>query len=286
MAKNNIVFNMSLEQYNKKYHNHRYRLIKFNKKEVEEFDKKHNRNDKCLLATRKWALIGDAYYEIPRAPRFTWFRNLHVGIQIGTCVLAAGAVAGGAFGIYAAVKSNKSTFTGEVDELQWKAAMDKIMLKNETRNLKCVMAISISGINMNCNFYLDKNIEKYTNTIDGVARPDCFTKRIGQNEYQTTSDRGLSWTSTTSFYFDASNFSPSNVITEYYDYKNLFTLKDGVYECKMQQATKVNVVTIKFSSNNTIGEFNWFDSGEGATGLNINIALSDYGSVSIPDFPQ
>jgi len=93
MRKNHIITNLSLEQYNKKYRNRRYRLVKFTKKEVEDFDKKHERNDKCVLATRKWALIGDTYYEIPRAPRFTWFRNLNTGVQIATSIVLAGGVA-------------------------------------------------------------------------------------------------------------------------------------------------------------------------------------------------
>jgi len=96
MNNKNIIFNLTLEQYNRRYKNRRQHLVIFTKKEVEDFDKKHNRNDKCLLATRKWALIGDTYYEIPRAPRYTWFRNLNAGVQIGTCILGIGAITAGA----------------------------------------------------------------------------------------------------------------------------------------------------------------------------------------------
>jgi len=38
---NNIITNRTLEQYNKKYRNRRYRLLKITKKEVEDFDKKN-----------------------------------------------------------------------------------------------------------------------------------------------------------------------------------------------------------------------------------------------------
>jgi len=93
MGKQNIFTNYSLEGYNKKFHNRRNRLLKFTKKEVEDFDKKNNSNEKFLLKNRKWAYIDGTYYEIPKAPRFTWFRNLHAGVQVGACVLAAGVVA-------------------------------------------------------------------------------------------------------------------------------------------------------------------------------------------------
>jgi len=91
---NNISFNHTLEEYNKKYRNRRYRLLKITKKEVEDFDKKNPTNIKgYLLKDRKWWLIGDTYYEIPRPIRYTWFRNLNAACQVGTCVLAAGVVA-------------------------------------------------------------------------------------------------------------------------------------------------------------------------------------------------
>jgi len=94
MSKKNIISNISLESYNKKYRNRKYRLVKYTKKEVEDFDKKYPSDiTNRLLYGRKWAYINGTYYEIPRPIRFSWFRNLHAGVQVGTCVLAAGIVA-------------------------------------------------------------------------------------------------------------------------------------------------------------------------------------------------
>jgi len=104
MENKNIIFNCALEQYNKKYRNRRHRLLKYTKKDVEEFDKKYGHYsydgktkalnfNKFLLKKRKWALIGDTYYEIPKPVRFTWFRNLSAGVQAITCLVGAGVVA-------------------------------------------------------------------------------------------------------------------------------------------------------------------------------------------------
>jgi len=96
MKKKDVIFNFTLEQYNKKYRNRRHRLIKYTKKQIEEFDEKyghyeHNKKtynlktNHYLLKNRKWALIGDTYYEIPKPIRFTWFRNLRTCVQIAIC---------------------------------------------------------------------------------------------------------------------------------------------------------------------------------------------------------
>jgi len=103
MENKNIIFNYTLEQYNKKYRNRRHRLLKYTKKQVEEFDKQYGHfiynnktynleNSKYLLKDRKWALIGDSYYEIPRPVRYTWFRNLNAGVQAISCLVGAGVV--------------------------------------------------------------------------------------------------------------------------------------------------------------------------------------------------
>jgi len=103
----NIIFNKKLEEYNKKYRNGRYKLLKYTKKEVEQYDKIANQTIKTknyLLKGRKWALIGDTYYEIPKAPRALWFRNMNAGVKAATCALVGGAAIGGAgYGIYVAV---------------------------------------------------------------------------------------------------------------------------------------------------------------------------------------
>jgi len=104
MDNKNIIFNCTLDQYNKKYRNRRYRLLKYTKKQVEDFDKQYGHyifNSKTytlefnnyLLKDRKWALIGDTYYEIPKPIRYTWFRNLSAGVQAISCLVGAGVVA-------------------------------------------------------------------------------------------------------------------------------------------------------------------------------------------------
>jgi len=92
MSKEKNVIACSLESYNKKYRNRKHRLLKYTKKEVEQFDKANKTKD-YLLRGHKWALIKDTYYEIPKAPRLTWFRNLNAAAQAGICVLGAGVVA-------------------------------------------------------------------------------------------------------------------------------------------------------------------------------------------------
>lgn len=91
----NISFKYSLESYNKKYRNRREKILKYTKKQVEDFDKKYQgKVDKnYLLKGRKWALIGDTYYEIPQAPTLKWYRNLSTGAQVGICALLGGGVA-------------------------------------------------------------------------------------------------------------------------------------------------------------------------------------------------
>lgn len=89
----NIVLKHTLEEYTKKYCNRRYRLIKYTVSQVEEFDKKYPTNIKhYLLSKRKFWLIGDTYYEVPKAPRLTWFRNLNSAVQLTTCLLGAGII--------------------------------------------------------------------------------------------------------------------------------------------------------------------------------------------------
>jgi len=88
--------NYTLEQYNKKYRNRREKILKVSKKEVEEFNKKNPSMPKdYLLRNKKWTLIGDTYYQIPRCPSFSWFRNLHMAFQIGAYVLLTGAAVTG-----------------------------------------------------------------------------------------------------------------------------------------------------------------------------------------------
>jgi len=93
MEKKNVIFNHTLEQYNKKYKNRKHRLVKFTKSQVEEFDRLHKTNGGYLLKGRKWCLIKDTYYEIPKPIRFTWFRNLNAGVQTAVCLLGAGVIA-------------------------------------------------------------------------------------------------------------------------------------------------------------------------------------------------
>jgi len=93
MGNKNIIFNHTLEQYNKKYKNRNYRLLKYTKKELQDFAKRNNCEKEYLLKNHTWWFINNTYYEIPKPIRFTWFRNLNAGIQTGVCLLGAGVVA-------------------------------------------------------------------------------------------------------------------------------------------------------------------------------------------------
>lgn len=99
----NIVLGKTLEEYNQKYKNRKHRLIKYSEEQVFMFDKNNGyyvydkekktlRFNKYLLKGRTWWLISNTYYEVPRVPTLTWFRNLNTACQIGTCVLLGGVV--------------------------------------------------------------------------------------------------------------------------------------------------------------------------------------------------
>jgi len=103
MRKNkNVYLNHTLLEYNKKYRNYTHALLKYTKKQVEDFDKQYSHytynnksyplNNNYLLESRKWWLINDTYYEVPKAPRLVWFRNLNSSIQIGISILGIGGV--------------------------------------------------------------------------------------------------------------------------------------------------------------------------------------------------
>jgi len=134
MIKKNIISNITLEQYNKKYRNRRYRLLKLNKNQIEDFDKKNKINNKYLLKGRKWALIEDNYYEIPKAPRLTWFRNLNGGLQFLSCLLGAGIIATAAT-LPFVLNSNKGSI---VNEKQWIDAFEMVLDDTKERNVTLV----------------------------------------------------------------------------------------------------------------------------------------------------
>lgn len=95
MGKSNIVIGKSLEQYKSKYKNYKKHLYSFTKKEVEELDKQAGTiGAKWALRKHKWMLIGDTYYQIPRAPRLMWFKGLSGGAKLATCLITLGVVGG------------------------------------------------------------------------------------------------------------------------------------------------------------------------------------------------
>jgi len=128
-----ITKKLTLEEYNKKYRNRNYKLLKHTKKEIEEFDKKNNSTSNLLLRGRKWVLIKDTYYEIPRPIRFTWFRNLNAGVQVATVVVLGGLIATAA--VLPPVLHNMFSFNGVVTEEGWKSALENIVNISEKRNL-------------------------------------------------------------------------------------------------------------------------------------------------------
>lgn len=119
---------MTLEQYNKKYRNRSEYLIKLKKSEADAYNRKfeHVVGNQYLFNGRKWQLIGDTYYQIPRPISFTWFRNLHAGVQVATCALLGAIVVGGAAtplilnylnGDYIVVDSKEVIFTYSKDDV-------------------------------------------------------------------------------------------------------------------------------------------------------------------------
>jgi len=107
--KSNILPTIKLDEYKKKYRHRTFKLLKYTKKDVEAFDKANNTKD-FLLQGRYWTLIGDTYYEIPKAPRLTWFRNLNAAAQAGICVLGAGVVATAVAVPLTVINANKPNF--------------------------------------------------------------------------------------------------------------------------------------------------------------------------------
>lgn len=84
--KNYMVYKCyTLEEYNEKFRNCRSKLLHYKKSFIDGFDKEYGTNTlkkrEYLLHNRNWTIIGDSYYEIPKAPRWAWFRNLKTSTQ-------------------------------------------------------------------------------------------------------------------------------------------------------------------------------------------------------------
>lgn len=113
----NVITNHNLDEYIKKYRNNKYKLLKFSKKEIESFDKLFSPKHKnYLLNNKNWWLIGDTYYEIPKAPRWTWFRNLNNACQVGTLVVLGGIIAT-AVSLPIALQPKPSEFQKDIDKV-------------------------------------------------------------------------------------------------------------------------------------------------------------------------
>ncbi len=104
MARGSVFKNHTLTEYQKEYKN-RKKLLSYTKEEVRSYDLSHGHYhyeyskhdyvyDDYLLHDRLWWLIDNTYYEVPKKPSYAWFRNLHAGVQIGTCILGVGIIAG------------------------------------------------------------------------------------------------------------------------------------------------------------------------------------------------
>lgn len=99
----NIILMRSVEEYNNKYKHLGVKLVKYSKKQVEDFDKEYGHYkfngstrslefSNYLLKGKRWALIGDTYYEIPNCKLFFWIKNLNRGVQAALCTLVGGAI--------------------------------------------------------------------------------------------------------------------------------------------------------------------------------------------------
>lgn len=94
-GKNNIFLNHTLDEYNAKYRNRRHKLLVYTEDEINGYDKKYKSfkaDDGNVykidpLKNRKWWKIENKYYEIPKFPRWTWFRNLKKSAQVATWVV-------------------------------------------------------------------------------------------------------------------------------------------------------------------------------------------------------
>lgn len=102
--KKQIITNLTLKAYEKKYKNHKKHLLSFSKNEVETLDKQAGTiGENYVLKKRRWALIGDTYYELPKPYRKMWFRGLTAAGKMWACIIpigVVGALGGAGYGVY------------------------------------------------------------------------------------------------------------------------------------------------------------------------------------------
>jgi len=290
MAKKTIT---TLEEYNKKYRNLRHRLLKFTKKEVEAFDKKHN-GTMSLLKGRKWTLIDGTYYQIPKTLSFTWFRNLHAAAQIGTCVLAAGVVATAV--TVPLVMMNKG-FDGQVTEDEWKTTINYFSSENDARNFTCNSCMEAYQGKTEGYVKLDKNCEKADYTEFGGSHEITFMKKKSDGSFikYDKTEESPSWKPEESepwFYFDGSFFIQNYFIGSA-DYKSEFKFDDKNHQYVNESTSLYDenikqTIIIKFSSKTEIKKceikvYNKYDETEYNL---ISLEFSDYGTTTIPDLPS
>jgi len=201
MNNKNISFNHTLEEYKKKYRNYKYKLLKHTKKEVEDFDKHSSSHKKnILLLDRKWWLIGDTYYEIPKAPRYTWFRNLSAGLQATICIIGVGVITT-SISVPLAVLNNDEVIIPEKVEganIEFEKKTEegyvyKIAAKESTKKITNVESVYIGE---------DKlvEVEEYTveikeDTVELIIKESTFKKHKGSikvNPKVEEKDYGLS----------------------------------------------------------------------------------------------
>jgi len=251
----------TLEQYNKKYRNGRYKLLKYSKKEVEAFDKealKSSINTKnYLLKGRKWVLIGDTYYEIPRPIRFTWARNVNAGVKALTCCLVGGAVIGGAgYGIYYLIKNKQPVpvpFDGKVTDDEWNKEL-RYLSSFDSRNFTVTYVDKYSKIT----YFEDKNREKQVVESQKILNGDIETNyrcKNGDTFFEFT-EEGKKWQEISgknaNFYFDYDLSSDNIDFKEFINHKEDFEFKNSEYVKSNGSKKDPIEIGIKFSKDKKI----------------------------------
>lgn len=96
-----IIKNHTIEEYNKRYSNIKFKLLKYSQKDVDEFNKgkgtvltkdKKVYNKINLLEGHNWWKIDDTYYEVPKTLSCRWWKSLHKCVRVSTYVVLGAAV--------------------------------------------------------------------------------------------------------------------------------------------------------------------------------------------------
>jgi len=169
--KSNIITNLTFKQYEKKYKNYKKHLYSFTKQEVLDFDRQANTiGEHYVLNKRRWALIGDTYYEIPKPIRPMWFKGLSIAGKLATCIIpvgVVGALGGAGYGIYYAISQNNKPKSDGVSVEITGDAKDYIEPLTFTKNSDGDLVTTIKFKDSHTKSEIDT--KKSTIELDGVV---------------------------------------------------------------------------------------------------------------------